>query len=182
MDHQAEVWRILNDLENRQVWDNVYKKFHFSPSNNQEVTPFVFNTPVDVYDISNSNIWYDDEDINKMIRSCLVECMGDDPYMYALDWQHTCFRYNPRIIDRHEYPVFVKYDVPIKNGHVNWEGESVYFPPFYPDGDYYFFISMDFSCGYLTHPWQKNAYVFGEHMRAFFRKNADAIGFALCAE
>lgn len=91
--------------------------------------------------------------------------MKGDAFMYALDWQHTCFKYNPRIIDYNEYPVFVKYDVPIKNEYVDWEGYNVWFPTFYPDGDYYFFIAKDFSWGYLTHPWLKKAYVFGDCLR-----------------
>jgi hypothetical protein len=177
MTYQSEVWTMLDDDEENQVWDKVYYgNINFSPGKPRKKKPFKFRIPVDIYDISKSLIWNDDEEINSKIRLALIECMKDDDYMYALDWQHTCFRYNPRIVDHYEYPVFIKYDVPIINEHVHWEGYNVWFPKFYPNGDYYFFIAINFSWGYLTHPWLKKAYVYGDCLREQFRSFADEIG------
>lgn len=36
-----------------------------------------------------------------------------------------------------------------------------YFPDFYPDGDYYFFIDTEFENGYLSHPWRQEVWIFG---------------------
>ena len=182
MSFEAESWRILGDAEYHCVWDKVDEMFQFSPSIDSTVKPFNFKIPVDIYDITASSIWHDDNAINEQIRCALVECIKNDDYMYALDWQHTCFRYNPRIIDRLDYPIFIKYDTPIKNEHVNWEGYNVYFPTFYPNGDYYFFIAKDFSWGYLTHPWLKRVYIYGDCIRKCFSRFADEIGFILCAK
>jgi len=177
MIYQDKVWRILEDDERKKIWDKVYSKFKFPSSINKSISPFIFKIPVDIYDISDSLIWTDNEEINAKIRSAFIACLKDDEYMYALDWQHTCFRYNPRIIDNFEYPVFIKYDTPIITEFVHWEGYNVYFPEFYPNGDYYFFIAKDFSWGYLTHPWLKRAYVYGDCLRKCFKKMADEIGY-----
>jgi len=180
MTYQSEAWEILGHDEYNQVWDKFYKDFEFSPNINKNSIPFKFRMPVDIYDISTSLIWNDNIEINEKIRLALIECMKEDSYMYALDWQHTSFRYNPRIIDNFEYPVFVKNNVPISNEHVDCEGYNVWFPTFYPDGDYYFFIAKNFSWGFLTHPWLKKSYIFGEYLRECFKKIEDEIGFIYC--
>ena len=100
--------------------------------------------------------------------------MKNDEYMYALDWQHTGFRYDPKIEKCMKAPVFIK-DKRFAGG-----GYNVCFPTFYPDGDYYFFIGKDFSWGYLTHPWEKRVYIFGESLISYFSNIAEAIGFINC--
>lgn len=104
---QSEVWLIMNDDDLTDVWAKFYQEFDFSPSTKLNSIPFKFRMPVDIYDISTSLIWQDDEKANEMIRLTFVECMKDDAYIYALDWQHTCFKYNPRIIDHFKYPLFI---------------------------------------------------------------------------
>lgn len=182
MTYQSKVWEMLDEREYDEVWDKFYQSFSFHPSADNSIVPFEFTIPTDIYDISTSPIWGNNKDINEKIRLSLIKCMKEDAYMYALDWKHTGFRYNPRIIDHFEYPVFIKYDKPIKNEHVNWEGFNVYFPTFYPNGDYYFFIAKDFSWGYLTHPWQEKAFVFGDCLRECFAEFADEIGFVISSQ
>ncbi len=41
---------------------------------------------------------------------------------------------------------------------------SAYFPSFYPDGDYYFFIEENFEFGYLGHPWRQEIWIFGRDL------------------
>ena len=50
-------------------------------------------------------------------------------------------------------------DVFMENG-----GYYAYFPSYIPDGDYSFFISEDFSFGYLGHPWRNEIWIFGEEL------------------
>ena len=174
---QSEVWKVLEEDEYRKVWDQVYTDLDFYGRRGKD---FAFKTPVDVYDISSSLVREDNEEINEKIRLALIECMKDDPYMYALDWQHTGFRYNPRVIDNFEYPVFIKYKVPIKNEHAGWEGYNVWFPKFYSDGEYYFFIAKDFSWGYFTHTWFNKVYILGDFFRKRFKEIANEIGYIPC--
>jgi hypothetical protein len=173
MGHKPDLWVILSEEERGFVWDKVYSEFNFRPSMKNDVPPFEFKIPADCYDISNSPIYNDDSGINERIKSAFAECMGDDGFMYALDWRHTCFRYNPRIDAAIEYPVFIE-DLSYGNG-----GYNIWFPTFYPDGDYYFFIAKDFIWGYLTHPWLKKVWVFGGGLVDFFRSFSRKIGFTL---
>jgi hypothetical protein len=94
--------------------------------------------------------------------------------MYALDWQHTCFRYNPRVKNVIEYPVFIVDERYCGGGY------NVYFPKFYPDGDYYFFIAKDFRWGYFSHPWLKKVWVFGNDLMLLFDEMANKIKFIPC--
>jgi hypothetical protein len=100
--------------------------------------------------------------------------MQNDDFMYVLDWQHTCFRYNPRIKTIIEYPVF------IKDNRYAHGGYNVYFPDFYPNGDFYFFIAKDFSWGYLTHPILNKVWVFGDNLVNLMRKHYQKLGFISC--
>ena len=164
-------WKILSEAECDYVWDKVHAEFQFRPGNDSQIRPFVFKTPVDAYDISDSPLWRDDDVANEIIRAGFAGCMQNDDYMYALDWQHTGFRYNPLITDALDYPVFVE------DNRYAGGGYNVYFPPFYPDGDYHFFIGRDFTWGYLTHPWLKQAFIFGRQLMAYFSASAEKLGF-----
>jgi hypothetical protein len=44
-------------------------------------------------------------------------------------------------------------------------GYNVCFPEFYPNGDYYFFVAIDFRWGYFTHPWKMKLWIFGDELR-----------------
>lgn len=170
MDEQLEVWTILTKNEDNEVWNKFCDKFKFKLECANE-NEFKFSVPVDMYDISESRLYTEDDNLNEIIRQCFIKCMDKDNFMYVLDWQHTCFRYNPRIEDEFEYPVTIEDDPDYPSGY------NVYFPKYYPDGDYYFFIAKDFSWGYLTHPWLREAYVFGEPIKNIIKENALELGF-----
>lgn len=176
MESQPELWVILQDKEDDYVWDEIHSEFHFNPQSKVNGLPtFKFKVPVDAYDISNSPLYRDDETTNNLVRSIFIECMEDDDFMYALDWQHTCFRYNPRINATFEYPVFIA-DERFEHG-----GYNVYFPEFYPNGEFNFFIAKDFRWGYLTHPWLEKAWVFGDKLMRAITEHSDRVGFVPCA-
>lgn len=69
--------------------------------------------------------------------------------------------------------------LPGENRETEWHDDArmcnVYFPSYYPDGDYYFFIAQDFSYGILGHPWRKELYIFGEKLIAEFEKCEDQL-------
>ena len=177
MEYQSELWVILKDDEYHNVWDRVNSEFHFWPSMKNEHPTFEFQIPVDFYDLCDFRAYEENKLIvDETMKSIFVECMGDDDFMYALDWQHTGFRYNPRVNTTIEYPVF------IKDERYECGGYNVYFPEFYPNGDYYFFIAKDFRWGYLTHPWLNKAWVFGDRLMQLFQENAAKMGFMPCAE
>ncbi|MDQ0874610.1 hypothetical protein QFZ77_003269 [Paenibacillus sp. V4I3] len=139
-------WISLSNELYRHVWDKFYEDFNFNPSVYSSDWPsFSLPTPYITYKITN----YTDEDIDDLERKC-VACLKvvtePDEYLYALDWQHESFHYNP---------------------HLG--------PPrtisFYPDGDYYLFINKDFLWGYLGHPWEHTISIFGVELIHQFEIN-----------
>jgi hypothetical protein len=143
MSGQKELWIILHDEEYNTIWDKFQEEFQFQPQYGKYDKPtFVFNMPVDVYDIEDSPIYNDDEDLNDIIRNGFILAMDDDDFMYAFDYNHTSYRYNPRVNAVIGYPVWISDERYKPHG-----GYNAYFPEFYPDGDYYFFIAKDFRWG-----------------------------------
>ena len=131
---------------------------------------------MDIYDLDKSPIYTDDPEINRWIRDVFIECMGDDEYMLALDYNHSCYRYNPRITTPKANPTFME-DAKFSHG-----GYYAYFPEFYPKGDYFLFVAKDFSWGYFTHPWRNCAWVHGEPLMKKIQGIAGDIGFVKTTE
>ncbi len=165
---QEAPWLLLDDKEYRAVWDRVYSYLKFAPSVDKNV-PFDIPVNFEVYNIYEISQW--NESANDIIKSIFACCMDHDDYIYALDWQHSGFRYNPKSEMPLEKSKF------ITDKRYSGGGYNAYFPDFYPDGDYYFFIAHDFRWGYLTHPWQRKIWVFGDSLIEEIREHAAKIGF-----
>lgn len=142
------------------VWDKVYKELHFKPdisythSFNSNV-PFKIDDDYAVFNVEKM----DDGAIDKMdsiIKNIFIDVTKEDERIYALDWQHSAFLYNPRNEDEQK---FIKAE---DTEFFNGEGYNAYFPEFFPDGDYYFFIDENFRFGYLGHPWRQEVWIFGK--------------------
>jgi len=160
---------LLNKDEDNFVWNRIYSEFHFNPSINKSVLPFELNCNYQIYDISKlteKNI----DDMDDIITNILIKCTEETETVYALDWQHSSFKFNPRNKEEQK-SIYVKDDKYFGGGY------NAYFPSYYPDGDYYFFIASDFSFGYLGHPWQNKVWIFGEKLIYEFNKVAYQIGF-----
>ena len=152
---------LIDDAEEYDlVWDKVYDKLKFNPScsyRGHSLTvdlPFEIEGNFAVYGIekmSDSQI----DSMQDMIREVFVSVTEKGKRMYALDWQHSAFLFDPR--NKEEQKNFWKEDNRYFGGVYN-----AYFPSFYPDGDYYFFIDEAFEYGYLGHPWRQEIWVFGD--------------------
>jgi len=79
-------------------------------------------------------------------------------------------RYNHRIRNLKDNPTF------IHDENYPCGGYNAYFPEFYPNGDYFFFVAKDLSWGYLTHPWQNKIWVYGDSLILCLRKYSKQIG------
>lgn len=91
------------------------------------------------------------EQQEKIINS--IFCGVNAKEMYALDWQHDCFLYNPCE------------EIPLDYWFYDTERDcNVYFPSYYPNGDYHFFVSFDWSIGLYGHPWKREIMVAGEKL------------------
>ena len=100
---------ILNDEQYDSVWDRVKKELRFFPNCSDRNSgalfpPFVINKNHVIYGIENT-----DDDISQMnllITNAFIECTNPGERIYALDWQHSAFLYDPRNADEQQ-SVFV---------------------------------------------------------------------------
>ena len=144
---------ILDNKEYKNIWDNIYSNFKFEPSINQNVNPFEFDIDYVCYKLNSG--WSEEQE--KIVNEIFKEISQDN--LYALDWHHDCFEYNPS----ENIELYYHY-------HDNDRNVEVYFPSYYPNGDYYFFVSKDLKYGMLGHPWRKEIYVFGKKLIEAFSK------------
>ncbi|MDR1131764.1 MAG: DUF2716 domain-containing protein [Oscillospiraceae bacterium] len=158
----------MSDDEQEKVWEKAESIFKFE---SQIGKVFLANIDFDVYAIPDYRIWQGSDKMNRLIRKCFISCMDEASYIYALDWNHACFRFNPRITYAPEQPVFAA------DSRYSGGGYNIYFPEFYPNGDYYFYISTDFSWGYLSHPWQKSVFIFGDKLKKQIDIRSKQLGF-----
>lgn len=159
---------ITDRAEYLAVWDRVNTELGFRPDCRHRThsfdcyVPFRLDKPYVVYDISQM------EDVHcnrmkKLVHNAFVQAAKDGKRMYALDWQHSAFLFNPRNPDEMKS---VKTE----------DGYSAYFPDFYPDGDYYFFIDEAFRFGYLGHPWREEVWIFGDALIQAFEEIFQKLG------
>ena len=160
---------LINHTEayNR-IWDWVDEELGFSPScyytghDLDKFSPFRLKGNYAVYGIERMN----DEPLERMdefILGAFLSVTEKGERLYALDWQHSAFLFDPRKPEEME-SVYVEDDRFMGGGY--W----AYFPPFYPDGDYYFFIAESLEFGYLSHPWRKEVWIFGDRLINVFER------------
>lgn len=144
---------ILNEKLYNEIWDKINNDYKFCPSINKKVKPFNFDVEYVCYKLK--SLWNVEQEkrVNNIFKSLSNE------NIYALDWKHECFEYNPSENIEYQYHY---YD---DNRNV-----EVYFPSYYPDGDYHFFISKNWDYGMFGHPWRKELYIFGIKLINGFKK------------
>lgn len=134
-------------IEDKEKIEEIYKflwnKLKFKPSIHMDVKPFDIEGNFLVYNIENMSL-KDISFLNDFILYLFSE-IDINLKFYAIDYQHGTFLSNVNNI---------KEDIN--------NPKNVFYPSFYPDGDYYFFIDENFRFGYLSHPWRKEVYIFGD--------------------
>lgn len=172
--HLEQEWEILPDQKADKLWEIVYQRFSFDPDYYAKDARYTLTEPYDLYSCEGVGFIGDsDPNWRETIQEIFCTCLKEQEYMYVLDWQHTCYYYYPQVKTRKDKPTFIA-DKKSFNG-----GYYAYFPEFYPDGDYFLFFSKDLSWGYLTDPWRKHIFVYGEQLRKEIQKKAPFLGFAL---
>ncbi|MCR5610872.1 MAG: DUF2716 domain-containing protein [Clostridiales bacterium] len=139
---------ILDDKLYKSIWDKIYNVYSFYPSTDNLSERWL--RPIRQFrTYQMTMIWNEKQE--KIINSILCRVVGEE--MFALDWQHDCFTYDPN----ERIPVGYMY----QNNERNC---NVYFPEYYPDGDYHFFVSKDWRFGLYGHPWRKELIVVGKKL------------------
>lgn len=156
------------------VWDKVYDQLHFQPDCSNRTHSFNTNMPFkidnkfSVYGIEAMTDTHIDM-INDIIRNIFIEVTAENERIYALDWQHSAFLFNPRNAEEQK-------SIRVKDERYSNGGYTAFFPAFYPDGDYCFFIDENFRFGYLGHPWRQEVWIFGELLVNRFEKKYHQLG------
>ena len=142
--------RVFSDEEYNLIWDRIFAEFEFKPlyKDWKDKEWIKLSMPSKVYKISDS-CW--DENTEKRLNG-IFETVATGS-IYALDYMHDCFEYNP---SEH-----IPYDYSYHDDERNC---NVYFPSYYPNGDYHFFIDKNWKFGMLGHPWKKEIAVWGEEL------------------
>jgi len=157
-------WLKLEKSEYAEVWDKFYQQFKFKPSVDEKDWPGIREPSASVtYDIS--NFWKDftEEkyyDLHQKALQVFQNCTKTDEVMYALDWQHECYKFNPHL------PLDT---VPYKP-HESASMLNQWLIQIIPDGDYSIFLTKDFKNGLFGHPWQQTICVFGNCFLQSFEK------------
>ena len=129
-----------------QIWGQVYEKLSFQPSIHPGVNTFELDMPHRVYRLPEF-VWNEEQEA--LVERLMAAAISEE--IYALDWQHPAYAYLPGELHHKEW-------------HDAAQKANMYFPTYYPNGDYYFFVAKDLSFGWLGHPWQKKLTLFGEKM------------------
>ncbi len=155
---------VLKGKEYDLAWEKLRRVVNFHPNCADRYTqslfpPFEIEQPFVIFDIENTT---DDDDImEEKIIQAFINCTAPGKKMYAFDWHHSTFIFDPRNPEEQssEYISDPKYF---------GGGYHACFPVFYPDGDYYFFTAEDLSYGYLSHPWRLEVWIFGDELISEF--------------
>ncbi|MFI2297331.1 DUF2716 domain-containing protein [Actinacidiphila glaucinigra] len=136
----------LADAEDRHVWDRFYQEFSFQPSISSLKWPAIKEPATSVtWSLATLPDEPDYERLDRLVevvQQGLTSCVGPQGTLFALDWQHTSYRFTPQ--------------------EVGGPGQPAWPLSPYPDGDYFIYLSEDFSMGSFGHPWEESLCLFGE--------------------
>ena len=159
---------IIGKEEYNEIWNKFYDIFDFKPSIYKKDWP-TFNVvkPSITYDISdfyNQQSFEDAykfyDDLHKKSLMAFRECSLECEKLYALDWHHSCYEFDPwQEIEK------IEFEYADGSKIKKWPIEVL------PNGDYYIFLASDFRWGILGHPWEKSMCVFGQELIDSFEKN-----------
>ena len=156
---------ILDKNECNRLRDYIEDTYHFERSIDPVSSDWLHpDRPFKKYRLK--EFWSEKQEA--IVNGIMCGVIHDD--MYAMDWYSETFIFNP-------------YEK-IKPGlqYRDFERDcNVYFPSYYPDGDYYFFFSTDWSSGLYGHPWRKEIIVVGEKMIRAFDEKVKELGLEVIA-
>jgi len=134
---------LLDQEEYDKVWNKFYELFHFHPS----TTHFPgITTDRPQFKFNIKNCYSQDFPFSKLEEfalSLFISVSKPGDRLYALDWQHECYDFDPRRqMDKDE---FGEWKVPVL-----------------PNGDYSIFLTKDFYNIWFGHPWEQTITLVGE--------------------
>ncbi|MBQ2356771.1 MAG: DUF2716 domain-containing protein [Treponema sp.] len=152
--------RIIENKESQVLWDTIENEYCFRPCCTKDRYNWIV-LPMPHKKYSLKEVW--SETTEKLINSFFEELAENN--LFALNWQHDGFVFSPI-----EYNTinFEYYD---KTRECN-----VYFPTYYPNGDYLFFFDKNYKIGLFGHPWLREVLVLGKKLIQKFDSNTKELG------
>jgi hypothetical protein len=144
----------LTEADYKDIWNWVYSTLWFKPSTRSADWPSI-QTDKPFRKFSIDFLWrtgYDNELCSRFINNAIkafVSITTKGEIIYALDWQHECFYYDPRDLTS---------ELMLGNE------SSIPDISFIPDGDYYIFITKDLQNVWFGHPWERSVTLIGEKL------------------
>lgn len=151
--------KVVTEETESILWNKLYKEYKLTigMDNQEEWISNLENSKVYHKEIP----WTDAQE--ELINSFLEELVESE--MYALDWQHDCFIFSP------------KEHIPCNYEYYDFDREcQVYFPTYYPNGDYHFFMDKEWKYGIYGHPWRNEIIVMGKELVEKFESNLETLG------
>lgn len=146
------AWKELDELNYDRVWDRFYEKFRFDPSTDPVNWPGIVE-PADSVTFDICHVYDHDEeayhrrtvDLGVKLISAFRKCLARGETLYVLDWQHSCYVFDP-------------------HAEFSFESEDDWPIPPLPNGDYHIFLGSEMNLGVFGHPWEKTMCVFGQSL------------------
>ena len=170
---------LLNDDQYRYILDWIDDNLNFRPGvyrghDFPMCKPFDIPARHVVYGIENMEEAHANV-MDDLIGQAFLNVTKQGHRLYALDWQHSGFLFDPRSEDAYK-SIYLGENPYLKGGLY------ACFPSFYPDGDYYFFIDEHLQFGYLSHPWRQEVWIFGDVLIKEFQSIYSQLGWDLLYE
>lgn len=144
-----QAWTELADADHERAWATFSARHHFRASPHLDGWPAIHEpTPSLTFDLATISdgprraAAYDA--INAEALRCSLWALEDIDELVVLDWQHPTHMMRPH--------------VQALTDPTHWK------VPVYPDGDYYAFLTPDFTEGTFGHPWEKSLCVMGPRL------------------
>ena len=139
------AWKELDNNSYNEVWDKFNKELDFNPYGSHDKA---IHTEYPILKYNIKRLFNPEFDISKMENYALelfqaITEPGEK--MYALDWQHPAYEFDPR--GEMERDEFGEWKVPI-----------------FPNGDYYIFLTQDFQNVWFGHPWEPSITLIGKKL------------------
>jgi hypothetical protein len=132
----------LSQEEYQIAWDRFYALFHFKPDvkNFPAVESGKPSLTFTIRDFLSPG--YVPDELEKFAIQLFRGITKPGERLYALDWQHPCYDFDPRKeMDRDEFDEWIV--------------------PVVPNGDYYIFLTKDFTNIWFGHPWEETITLIG---------------------
>jgi hypothetical protein len=146
------AWLELAENEYDPVWDRFYAQFSFRASVRpedwpgiREPNPSVTFSIAAAYGRDPISFLSLERDLNLNALRAFRELVDVKQRLYALNWQHPSYWFFP---------------------HQDFRAEvsESWLVPTFPNGDYYIFLSEDFSFCWFGHPWEQTICICGERL------------------